>query len=713
MKCRLSCFVNAVTVFAALAIPVSLAAQDNATPDGNHKHHHYQLVDPGTFGGPASYNESIPPESIINTRGAAVGGADTSVPDPFPNNCFGYQLTCVVTIAYVWQGGVLTDLGALIPGYSSFASAINARGEVVGLSENGQIDPLTGNYEAIAVLWRNGIINNLGTLGGNQSAANAINDRGQVVGAALNAVSDPFASISLGCPGLGSTTFALCYLSDPAATETHAFRWTEAGGMRDLGTLGGPDSSASFVNRRGQIAGESFTSFIPNSSTGVPTLDPFFWEHGKMEDIGTLGGTFGQPNGMNNSGQVVGVSNTTGDQAGHAFLWDQHQYPQLRDLGTVGGSSSGASWINDAGEIVGSATNPSDTEWHPFLWKNGVMADLGAFGGETCSGANSINSRGQIVGTASADCNFDDHAFLSENGGPLVDLQSLVQPGSGVTLVSAFFINDRGEIAARGNPPRGIQHAVLLIPCDENHPGVEGCDYSLVDEATAAQSSAPRYVPSAPQRLPQSRRSNRYHMPGRAAEGGTTAIAAEVSPVPERTPPPPVFFVSLSPLAPSSVSPGGSSTSAVTAGLTGIPNAVGTAALTCSVQPSPPLAPTCAISPASLSFPGAPAKLTVSTVGPSGALLSHRDNGLLYALWLPLIGLVATGAGLVSGPNRHKGKLKKTALVCALFAGLTFPLACGGGNSQRTPPGTYTIGVTATAFIPVNTSFDSKPFTVQ
>jgi len=475
---------HAATLFVALALPVRLAAQVlEDQKEQNAAHHHYKFVDMGTLGGPQSYNESGPPENIINARGAAALGADTSVPDPFPSNCFNGQGDCFVSHAAVWQRGVLTDLGALLDGYSSFAYAINARGEVVGLSENGLVDSLTGNFEGIAVLWKKEIVN-LGTLGGSQSVANAINDRGQVAGAALNAIPDPFANSPLctGCP-----TFAQTFLFVPAATQAHAFRWTEAGGMQDLGALGGPDSSASFVNQRGQIAGEFFTSFTPNPSTGVPTMDPFFWEDGKMVDIGTLGGTFAVPNRMNNRGQVVGGSNLAGDQLSHAFLWDKEG--GLKDLGLLPGGTFGcANSINDAGEIVGQSDATSSPR--AVLWKNGAIIDLGTVAGDACSGANWINSRGQIVGFGEADCNNEDHAFLSENGGPLIDLQTLVPPGSGVTLTNAIFINDRGEIAGRGVLSNGDQHAVLLIPCDENHPDVEGCDYSRA-EATVAAASGP------------------------------------------------------------------------------------------------------------------------------------------------------------------------------------------------------------------------------
>ena len=69
---------------------------------------------------------------------------------------------------------------------------INDRGVVVGVSENGLIDPLTGFPEIDAVVWKDGQIIDLGTLGGYASAAIAVNNRGEVTGIALNTIPDPF-----------------------------------------------------------------------------------------------------------------------------------------------------------------------------------------------------------------------------------------------------------------------------------------------------------------------------------------------------------------------------------------------------------------------------------------------------------------------------------------------------------------------------------------
>jgi hypothetical protein len=70
---------------------------------------------------------------------------------------------------------------------------------------------------------------------------------------------------------------------------------------------------------------------------------------------------------------------------------------------------------------------------------------------------------------------------------------------------------------------------------------------------------------------------------------------------------------------------------------------------------------------------------------------------------LPLIGLFATRVGLGSDHKRRTGRLSAAVLVGMLFAGLVFQIACGGGinstgggGSEGTPAGTYTITVTGT-----------------
>jgi probable HAF family extracellular repeat protein len=485
-----------VALLTTMATSTSLAA-----PEEEAKHHHYKLIDMGTFGGPHG-GISNPSTAALNRRGALVDNSDTAMTDPFSPNCF---LDCYVDQSGVWQNGVLTPLSSLPGGESNFAPAINARGQIVGTSQNGAVDPLTGWPEADAVLWQEGVIINLGTLGGSQSIANAVNDKGQVVGAALNATSDPFASNPLlSCvlypPAGGCFSFAQTFLfTAPATTETHAFVWTKAQGMQDLGTLGGPDSSAWIINDRGQIAGESFTSFTPNPSSGVPTIDPFFWDPREKEmiDLGSLGGTFGATVFMNRRGQVVGVSNPPGDVTEHPFIWSKSR--GMQDLGTLGGSFGHPDWVNDAGEVVGFAKVAGDQDGHAFLWRHGVMTDLGTIGTDPDSESTSINSLGQVVGASfSLAQGVDLHGFLREHGGPLVDLNTLVLPGTTMFVTSALVINDGGEIGCLGALSNGDGHACVLIPCDENHPGVEGCDYALVDAATAAQVRAPQAAQSSP-----------------------------------------------------------------------------------------------------------------------------------------------------------------------------------------------------------------------
>ena len=69
----------------------------------------------------------------------------------------------------------------------------------------------------------------------------------------------------------------------------------------------------------------------------------------------------------------------------------------------------------------------------------------------------------------------------------MVDLNTLVPHDSAMHLVWAMYVNGRGEIAGFGSIPNGDVHTFLLIPRDENHSGVEGCDCDLVDAEAATR----------------------------------------------------------------------------------------------------------------------------------------------------------------------------------------------------------------------------------
>jgi probable HAF family extracellular repeat protein len=465
----------ALTFFIALAVPIRLAAEEQRKE--NKSHSRYILKDLGALGGPSSFFFNEPIVGSVNNGGTVAGGADTLALDPFAPNCASPD--CHILHAFQWRKDVITDLGTLPGGFNSAAYWINDQGLILGGSDNGLIDQLTGLPEQIAVLWKDGQIIVLGTLGRGFIFGNSMNSRSQVVGIAHNTIPDAFSFLGLG-------------------TETRAFLWQD-GAIRDLGTLGGPDAWGAFINARGQIVGWSYTNSTPNPSTGIPTQHPFLWENGVMRDLGTLGGTLavvgsfaGSGGGaINNRGQVIGTSYLAGDQTFHPFLWEQGK---IRDLGTLGGVNAEAYWINDSGNVVGRADfSAASKNHHAFLWSNGIMTDLGTLGSNPCSTAVDINAQGQVIGDTGVCGVGGGPPFLFEDGGPMVDLNSLVRlPPSGMTLGDVAFINDRGEIAVKGKLPNGVRHDVLLIPCDSDHAGLRGCeDDTKTDDAVTRSSPVP------------------------------------------------------------------------------------------------------------------------------------------------------------------------------------------------------------------------------
>jgi probable HAF family extracellular repeat protein len=435
------------------------------------RHARYKLIDLGTFGGPSSSVFSQA-QYILNDRGVITGVADTSVSDPnYPyTNPFFALLGSdpYIQHAFKWQSGGLEDLGALPGVNSSYSLSIsNNASYAAGVSTNGTIDPLTGYVEGRAVVWKDGRITDIGTFGGNESFASQASDRGEVAGSAANPITDPYNS---GFNGYGW------------GTQMHAFLWQNRT-AKDLGTLGGPDSIGLYVNQNGQVAGFSYTSYMPNQGTGVPTVHPFLWEPRTthMRDLGTIGGTlvFGL-NGLNVRGDVIGNMTVAGDQDFHAFLWNGKH---LLDLGTFGGSNSNAEALNDRGVAVGEADYPSGCSGpaqHAALWKNGRMTDLGVLPDTLRSSAFAVNSSDQVVGF-SLTCDYSSGpAFLWEHGS-MVDLNTLVSHHPNFYMFWGLGIDDRGEITGLG-VTSNTTHAFALIPClndsDLNGPA-NACDAQI------------------------------------------------------------------------------------------------------------------------------------------------------------------------------------------------------------------------------------------
>jgi probable HAF family extracellular repeat protein len=232
----------------------------------------------------------------------------------------------------------------------------------------------------------------------------------------------------------------------------------------DLGTLGGPNASASAINNRGQVVG---WSNLANSENHA-----FVWWKGSMRDLGTLGGTYSAAVSINDSGDVAGLAAVAGGVR-HACLWTSGG---VRDLDPGQNTFSEAWSINNAGQVVGEYQAVGYNR--ACLWQNGSRIDLG-LPFNASSQATSINDRGQIVGFYYPQTG-DPCGFLWENG-------SWVTLGTCGPAPWARAINDRGDIAIAGRLvgtwpsflfTNGAFQQIPLIPWSINQRGqVSGeCD---------------------------------------------------------------------------------------------------------------------------------------------------------------------------------------------------------------------------------------------
>ncbi|MDB4869341.1 MAG: repeat protein [Gemmatimonadales bacterium] len=198
----------------------------------------------------------------------------------------------------------------------------------------------------------------------------------------------------------------------------------------DLGTLGGTDSEAFGINNLGQVVG---WAFVPS---GVEHA--FLWTKATgMLDLGTLGGS-SRALAINDNGQVVGSSNTLAGQH-HAFLWTATD--GMRDLGTLGGTLSEATGISQNGVIVGSSFLTGGGTQYACVWVNGVIESLGT----ATSRATGVNNALQIVGWFGGYTPSDATAMVWTKSAGVWTSEAIPAPSTG-SASQAYGINELGQI---------------------------------------------------------------------------------------------------------------------------------------------------------------------------------------------------------------------------------------------------------------------------
>lgn len=396
MKSRVVMWTSAISLLAALALPVWLSAQERQERGDQAHYRAFSLGVPlgGTVAGAAA----------INNFGVIAG--DSNLTGDLSQH------------ATLWVFGFPLDLGTLGgPNSAVLWPGLNERGEAVGISDTGMADPLNetwscgaffpashAGHTCVGFAWQNGVMTPLPTLGGNNGFATSVNNHGQVVGWAENNVHDP-----------------TCV--PPQVLQFEAVIWGPDNQIqRQLRPFPGDlDGAATGINDRGQVVGIS--GICQNAVGQLSAEHALLWQNGTPIDLGNLGGVaWNTPMAINSRGVVVGFSDLPGDQNGdnpnfHAFIWSPEDR-KMHDLKTLPGDAiSEALGINSRGQVVGVSYGAGFTHPHAVIWQKGKITDLNALLPPNSTlllqAAQEIDDAGVIVGQAEDLTNGTSPAFVA------------------------------------------------------------------------------------------------------------------------------------------------------------------------------------------------------------------------------------------------------------------------------------------------------------
>jgi probable HAF family extracellular repeat protein len=364
----------------------------------------------------------------------------------------------------LYQVSTLPDFG----GTSSGGNSINDQSWVAGYSR-------LPDRNRHATLWRNGVLSDLGTLGGPNSSVTwgVKNTAGIIVGISQTATPEP----------LGESWSSAFFYSTPnnVGYINLGFVW-QNNQMRGLPPFpGGNNGFATGANNLGQVVGWAENGVHdPNCCcTQVLQFRPAVWTLGpdQIQDLPLIpGDSSGAATAINDNGQIVGISGICDQAVGrhtakHAVLWENGTVTDIYP-------DAPAPWwntptaINQRGDVVGFAGDPAFVEGdilHAFIWTkdNGikVLKPLrGRVPEHVDSEAYGINEARQVVGVSCDADQLDCRAVIWDHGVYPTDLNDFKGSYSGV-LALARDINNKGEITGRAiDATTGALIAYLAVP---------------------------------------------------------------------------------------------------------------------------------------------------------------------------------------------------------------------------------------------------------
>jgi len=375
----LSGFPHTLGLVIAGVLLVSCSGQSSLPqPRTSQAQQFYRIVNLGGLGG--TVNDS---GVSINDRDWVAGAAN------LPGNHH--------ELPSLWRDGKIINLGT-VGGANGGSATVNDSGVVVGAAQSAKRDPFGEGWAYSLVCkanggpcrglqnlllgfqWKNGVMKQLPTLGGNNGWALSNNNRGEAVGVAETAYRG--------------------HCARPQVLVPEAVVWgPQDGEIRELPPFKGDKVAIAWGNND---LGDAVGSSGPKCglSSGDYSAHGVLWRHrGPPIDLGTLGGvTNNYGNAINNHEQIAGESDLTGDTTAHATIW---QNGVLTDLGTLPGDiSSSGNAINDQGQVVGQSCDASGN-CRAFIWQDGAMTDLNTLiapGPIELLYAKGISSDGEIVG---------------------------------------------------------------------------------------------------------------------------------------------------------------------------------------------------------------------------------------------------------------------------------------------------------------------------